>query len=204
MTLTRSVDTSLPLGKFIALSVDEFRRENDGRLAGEELYKAIERFDREWHAARGDEAKATSVSLKDRRALSDALARVCGLDPRQMTKTEGRTCGTRMAEIIRVMPTVTEGELSRRAAKYMTLFPGMTITPARLANAWSACGHTELPKAPGFNPGYNLAVEPASEWRAVAQDIVGDCPLAEWIRDGQEWPLVPREIRLKVLEVLRK
>lgn len=88
---------------------------------------------------RPPDAEVTPKPPRPRDAAFDALARMTGVDPLQLTKSGAASIGTALSEIRKVFPNVSPDEIGRRVEAYRKLFPRASCTAFAIAKHWAAC-----------------------------------------------------------------
>lgn len=88
--------------------------------------------------------KARDVTPRKPNITFDALATACGINPQQLTKSEGALLGMALADIMTAMPGAVDEfaarEIEDRAENYgINMPPGCRLTPPALAKHWSSC-----------------------------------------------------------------
>ncbi len=89
----------------------------------------------------GERPSKAKDQQRPRSPLFDALAVACGNNLAEMTERANRACGVALAEIRKVCPGVTPGEIHRRADNFRRMNrPGYRLTPSKFASDWSTLG----------------------------------------------------------------
>jgi hypothetical protein len=76
--------------------------------------------------------------------LFEALAAAEGSEPSQLTEPAKRAIDKALNEIRAVCPSLTPGEINRRAANYRKRMPKMILTASALVRHWAACDKTVI------------------------------------------------------------
>lgn len=108
--------------------------------------------------------------VSGRNIMFDALCVACGINPSDVTSSQGSNIGTALGEISAVSPDLTAEDLQLRANKYRKLYPDIAITPSGLAAHWGECWAGERTKQ-------SAATTEPDGWRDVFREMCRD---AEW------------------------
>jgi uncharacterized protein YdaU (DUF1376 family) len=119
------------------------------------------------------EGKVRRVRPRGRNELFDAVARVCGMVPEQVTKSAGGEIGKALSEIKGVCEGVSVAEIERRARAYRREWPLATLSPSALAKHWGRFGGGAK-KEGGPGLGNEVMVSAPEGWELAMPELFGE------------------------------